>query len=105
MIGLFRKKKDKAEWAAMVFSQPPKDPENIPEEQLIAATGMMISQHKRIIIESAGIVKTTRNKNTRTERLELCKSHYQELLKLERFADQKQKEMIKECASVMTALE
>ena len=105
MFGFFRKKKDKAEWAATVFSQPPKDPENIPEEQLIAATGMMISQHKRIIIESAGTVKTTRNKNTRTERLELCKSHYQELLKLERFADQKQKEMIKECASVMTALE
>ena len=105
MFGFFRKKKDKAEWAATVFFQPPKDPENIPEEQLIAATGMMISQHKRIIIESAGIVKTTRNKNTRTERLELCKSHYQELLKLERFADQKQKEMIKECASVMTALE
>ena len=72
---------------------------------MIAATGMMIAQHKRIILESAGIVKTTRNKNTRTERLELCKSHYQELLKLERFADQKQKEMIKECASVMTALE
>ena len=96
MFGFFRKKKDKAEWAATVFSQPPKDPENIPEEQLIAATGMMISQHKRIIIESAGTVKTTRNKNTRTERLELCKSHYQELLKLERFADQKQKEMIKE---------
>ena len=105
MFGFFKKKKDKAEWAATVFSQPPKDPENIPEEQLIAATGMMISQHKRIIIESAGTVKTTRNKNTRTERLELCKSHYQELLKLERFADQKQKEMIKECASVMTALE
>ena len=105
MFGFFRKKKDKAEWAATVFFQPPKDPENIPEEQLIAATGMMIAQHKRIILESAGIVKTTRNKNTRTERLELCKSHYQELLKLERFADQKQKEMIKECASVMTALE
>ena len=105
MFGFFMKKKDKAEWAAMVFSQPPKDPENIPEEQLIAATGMMIAQHKRIILESAGIVKTTQNNNTRTERLELCKSHYQELLKLERFADQKQKEMIKECASVMTALE
>ena len=105
MFGFFKKKKDKAEWAAMVFSQPPKDPENIPEEQLIAATGMMISQHKRIILESAGIVKPTQNNNTRTERLELCKSHYQELLKLERFADQKQKEMIKECASVMTALE
>ena len=105
MFGFFMKKKDKAEWAAMVFSQPPKDPENIPEEQLIAATGMMIAQHQRIILESAGIVKTTQNNNTRTERLELCKSHYQELLKLERFADQKQKEMIKECASVMTALE
>lgn len=105
MIGLFRKKKDKAEWAAMVFSQPPKHPEKIPEEQLIAATGIMIAQHKRIILESAEIVRTTRNQNTRTERLELCKAHYQELLKLERFADQKQKEMIKECASVMTALE
>ena len=105
MFGFFKKKKDKAEWAATVFSQPPKNPEKLPEAQLIDATGMMISQHKRIIIESAGTVKTTRNKNTRTERLELCKSHYQELLKLERFADQKQKEMIKECASVMTALE
>ena len=105
MLGFFRKKKDKAEWAATVFFQPPKDPENIPEEQLIDATGMMISQHKRISLESAGIGKTTQNNNTRTERLELCKSHYLELLKLERFADQKQKEMIKECASVMTALE
>ena len=105
MIGLFRKKKDKAEWAAMVFSQPPKHPEKILEEQLIAATGIMIAQHKRITLESAEIVRTTRNQNTRTERLELCKAHYQELLKLERFADQKQKEMIKECASVMTALE
>lgn len=105
MIGLLRKKKDKAEWAAMVFSQPPKHPEKIPEEQLIAATGNMIAQHKRIILESAEIVRTTRNQNTRTERLELCKAHYQELLKLERFADQKQKEMIKECASVMTVLE
>ena len=79
MFGFFRKKKDNAEWAAMVFSPPPKNPEKLPEAQLIAATGMMIAQHKRIILESAGIVKTTRNPNTRTERLELCKSHYQEL--------------------------
>lgn len=105
MFRLFAKGKDKAEWDDQVFSRAPSHPEEIPEEQLHAATGIMIAQHKRIILESAGIVKTTRNKNTRTERLELCKSHYQELLKLERFADQKQKEMIKECASVMTALE
>ena len=64
MFGFFKKKKDKAEWAATVFSQPPKNPEKLPEAQLIDATGMMISQHKRIILESAGIVKTTRNKNT-----------------------------------------
>ena len=105
MFGFFRKKKDKAEWAAMVFSQPLKNPEKIPEEQLIAATGMMIAQHKRIILESAEIVRTTRNQSTRTEILDLCKAHYQELMRLERFADQKQKEMIKECASVMTELE
>ena len=102
---LFAKGKDKAEWAALVFSRAPSHPEEIPEEQLRAATRLMIAQHKRIILESAEIVRTTRNQNTRTERLELCKAHYQELLKLERFADQKQKEMIKECASVMTALE
>ena len=97
MIGLFRKKKDKAEWAAMVFSQPLKNPEKIPEEQLIAATGMMIAQHKRIILENAEIVRTTRNRSTRAERLELCKVHYQELLKLERFADREQKRMIVDC--------
>ena len=37
MFGFFRKKKDKAEWAAIVFSQPPKDPENIPENRSFVA--------------------------------------------------------------------
>ena len=105
MFRLFAKGKDKAEWAALAFSKVPSHPENIPEEQLRAATGIMIAQHKRIILESAEIVRTTQNRSTRAERLELCKVHYQEILKLERFADQKQRDMIKECASVMTALE
>ena len=105
MFRFFTRGKDKAEWAALAFSKVPSHPENIPEEQLRAATGIMIAQHKRIILESAEIVRTTQNRSTRAERLELCKVHYQEILKLERFADQKQKEMIKECASVMTALE
>ena len=105
MFRLFAKGKDKAEWAALVFARVPSHPEDIPEEQLREATGIMIAQHKRIILENAEIVRTTWNQSTRAERLDLCKVHYQELLKLERFADQKQKEMIKECASVMTALE
>ena len=57
----------------------------------------MIAQHKRIILESAEIVRTTQNRSTRAERLELCKVHYQELLKLERFADREQKRMIVDC--------
>ena len=105
MFRLFAKRKEKAEWAAMVFTKAPSHPEDISEEQLCAATGIMIAQHKRIILESAEIVRTTQNRSTRAERLELCKVHYQEILKLERFADQKQRDMIKECASVMTALE
>lgn len=105
MFRLFAKGKDKAEWTALVFSKAPSHPEEIPEEQLHAATGIMIAQHKRIILENAEIVRTTGNQSTRTERLDLCKVHYQEILKLERFADQKQRDMIKECASVMTALE
>lgn len=105
MFRFFTRGKDKAEWAALAFSKVPSHPENIPEEQLRAATGIMIAQHKRIILESAEIVRTTQNRSTRAERLELCKVHYQEILKLERFADQKQRDMIKECASVMTALE
>lgn len=104
MIGFFREKKDKAVWAAMVFSQPARHPEKIPEEQLIAATGMMIAQHKRIILESAEIVRTTRNQSTRTERLELCKAHYRELLKLERFADREQKHMIADCKAAVKDL-
>ena len=105
MFRFFTRGKDKAEWAALAFSKVPSHPENIPEEQLRAATGIMIAQHKRIILESAELVRTTQNRSTRAERLELCKVHYQEILKLERFADQKQRDMIKECASVMTALE
>ena len=100
MIEVFRhftKGKDKAEWAALAFSKVPSHPENIPEEQLRAATGIMIAQHKRIILESAEIVRTTRNRSTRAERLELCKVHYQELLKLERFADREQKRRIVDC--------
>ena len=88
---LFAKGKDKAEWAALVFARVPSHPEDIPEEQLREATGIMIAQHKRIILESAEIVRTTWNQSTRAERLDLCKVHYQALLKLERFADREQK--------------
>ena len=101
---LFAKGKDKAEWTALVFSKAPSHPEDIPEEQLRAATGIMIAQHKRIILESAEIVRTTRNQSTRTERLELCKAHYRELLKLERFADREQKRMIADCKAAVKDL-
>ena len=104
MFRLFAKGKDKAEWAAQVFSRVPSHPENIPKEQLRAATGIMIAQHKLIILESAEIVRTTRNQNTRAERLDLCKVHYQELLKLERFADREQKRMIVDCKAAVKDL-
>lgn len=101
---LFAKGKDKAEWAALVFARVPSHPEDIPEEQLREATGIMIAQHKRIILESAEIVRTTWNQSTRAERLDLCKVHYQELLKLERFADREQKRMIADCKTAVKDL-
>lgn len=104
MFRLFAKGKEKAEWAALVFSKVPSHPEDITDEQLYAATGIMIAQHKRIILESAEIVRTTRNQSTRTERLELCKVHYQELLNLERFADHEQKRMIVDCKAAVKDL-
>lgn len=104
MFRLFSKGKEKAVWAALVFSKAPSHPEDISEEQLRAATGIMIAQHNRIILESAGIVRTTRNQSTRTERLELCKAHYQELMKLERFADREQKHMIADCKAAVKGL-
>lgn len=88
----------------MVFTKASLHPEDISEEQLCAATGIMIAQHKRIILESAEIVRTTRNQSTRTERLELCKVHYRELLKLERFADREQKYMIADCKAAVKDL-
>ena len=104
MFRLFAKGKENAEWAAMVFTKAPSHPEDISEEQLCAATGIMIAQHKRIILESAEIVRTTRNQSTRTERLGLCKAHYRELLKLERFADREQKRMIADCKAAVKDL-
>lgn len=104
MFRFFAKGKEKVEWAALVFSRAPSHLEEISEEQLRAATGIMIAQHKRIILESAEIVHTTRNQNTRTERLELCKAHYREILKLERFADREQKRMIADCKAAVKDL-
>lgn len=50
MFGFGKKNKvDKAAWAALVFSEPPKNPEKLSEEQLSALTTGILMQHARII--------------------------------------------------------
>ena len=55
MLGLRKKKVDKAAWAEAVYGQKLKNPERESEEQLSALTTGLLMQHHRIIIDSVRI--------------------------------------------------
>ena len=47
MFGFGKKKIDKAAWAALVFSEPPKHPEKLSEEQFFALTTGLLMLNDR----------------------------------------------------------
>jgi hypothetical protein len=92
MLGLRKKKVDKAAWAEAVYGQKLKNPERESEEQLSALTTGLLMQH--IIIDSVRIIHTTKNAETRQGRVELCQRHYGDMLKLKPFCNKEQLAMI-----------
>ncbi len=102
MFGFGKKKKvDKAAWAALVFSEPPKNPEKLSEEQLSALTTGILMQHARIINDSVRLVQTTKNPDTKQGRIELALKHYNGMLKLKSFCNEEQLAMIQAAEQAM----
>ena len=99
---LYTKKKiDKAAWAEAVYENKLKHPEKESEERLSALTTGLLMQHHRIIIDSARIVLTTKNRDTKQGRIDLCKKHYQEMMKLKPFCNAEQLAIISNAEDAM----
>lgn len=72
-------------------------------EQLTRFTTIMLEQHYRIISESVQIVHNTKYEDTKQSRLNLCRSHYQDMLELEPFCNGEQKVMIEKVRKMLSA--
>lgn len=104
-MGLFgNPRENKDAWAAIVMAGNVPG-SMIPEETLIAATAMFVSQHLRIFYESVEFVYSTKNKKTKTSRFELAKKHHVELLRVKKYYDKAQKKVISQATDAYVALE
>ena len=101
MFGFGKKKIDKGAWAEAIYGKKLKNPEKESEEQLSALTTGMLMQHHRIILDSVRLVHTTKNPDTRAGRVELCRKHYQEMLKLKPFCNKEQLDIIRNAEDAM----
>ena len=96
MFGLEKRKKiDKGAWAEAIYGKKLKNPENESEAQLSVLTTGLLMQSHRIIMDSIRICRTTKNFDTYQGRIELCQKHYNDMLKLKPFCNDKQLAIIR----------
>ena len=103
MFGFGCKKVDKAKWAEIIYRKKISNPEAQSVEQLTRFATIMLEQHYRIISESVQIVHNTKYEDTKQSRLNLCRSHYQDMLELEPFCNGEQKVMIEKVRKMLSA--
>ena len=100
-----KKKADKSEWASLVFAPPyPRNPESIPTQKLQEATGYLLEQLRKIILESVEIIRRTKNEETRQGRMALCEKHIARMRKIKPYATAEQLAMIHECENAVNAI-
>ena len=96
MFGLGKKKKiDKGAWAEAIYGKKLKNPEKDSEARLSVLTTGLLMQSHRIIMDSDRICRTTKNPDTYQGRIELCQKHYNDMLKLKPFCNDKQLAIIR----------
>ena len=104
MFGIGKKNVDKTAWANVLFEKVNKDPEEIPEKFYRDITAGTLSQCRRIIMDSVGIIASTKNADTRDGRIELCRKQMARMKSLEQFCDKELLKMIKECEKAMRSV-
>lgn len=101
MFGLGKKKKiDKGAWAEAIYGKKLKNPEKESEAQLSVLTTGLLMQSHRIIMDSVRICRTTKNPDTYQGRIELCQKHYNDMLKLKPFCNDKQLAIIRNAEDI-----
>lgn len=100
-----KEKADKSEWVSLVFAPPyPPNPELIPTQKLQEATGYLLVQLRKIILESVEIIRRTKNEETRQGRMALCEKHIARMRKIKPYATAEQLAMICECENAVKAI-
>lgn len=82
-------RKNKAKWEEVVM--PSSDQNDVPVSVLEKATDLYIHQHCRILYESIKLCLTSRNSDTRKSRYKLACEQYGALIRVRKYADQKQR--------------
>lgn len=95
----------KEEWCETLFGKKARFPREFTEAQLRRLTADLLMQHDRIIRESAEIVRTTSDEDTRYSRLELMRLNYYEgMLRLKPFCTGEQLDVIKEAEEIVQSI-
>lgn len=95
----------KEEWCETLFGKKVRFPREFTEAQLRRLTADLLKQHDRIIRESAEIVRTTEDEDTRYSRIELMHLNYYEgMLRLKPFCTGEQLAVIKEAEEIVQSI-
>ncbi len=104
MLGFGRKRIDKAKWAEAVVSRPVDYPDRIPEDRIRSATGQLIGEYKRTILESAQVIRSAQDEEARSYEIDACRHRRSRLHELMPFADREQRKAIRECDEILKEL-
>ena len=99
---LSEKDQNKEAWCEAVFGKKARFPREITEAQLCRLTTDLLIQHARIIKESAEIVRTAEDIDTRLSRIEMMRMYYNDgMLRLKPFCNSEQLAMISEAEEII----
>lgn len=86
-----------------MFGKKARFPREFTDAQLRRLTNDLLMQHDRIIRESAGIIRSTDDEDTRLSRIELMRLNYYEgMLRLKPFCDSEQLAVISEAEEIIS---
>ena len=103
MFTLSEKDQHREAWCEAVFGKKARFPREFTDAQLRRLTNDLLMQHDRIIRESAGIIRSTDDEDTRLSRIELMRLNYYEgMLRLKPFCDSEQLAVISEAEEIIS---
>lgn len=102
LFKLSEKDQHREAWCEAVFGKKARFPREFTDAQLRRLTNDLLMQHDRIIRESAGIIRSTDDEDTRLSRIELMRLNYYEgMLRLKPFCDSEQLAVISEAEEIL----